>query len=105
MGVSTTVLFGREWPTVVVWRFGRKKAEKKAREKKKDEEEVEIMGKAEWEDEGKAEKEEEGKTEKRGRLCIPKTMRRQILHEAHDTPAGGHFGAARTYLHMKHRYF
>jgi hypothetical protein len=31
-------------------------------------------------------------------LCIPKTMRRRILHEAHDTPAGGHFGADRTYL-------
>jgi len=52
-----------------------------------------------------AEKEEAGKAEKRGRLCIPKTMRRRILHEAHDTPAGGHFGADQTYLRMKDRYF
>jgi hypothetical protein len=91
-----------------------KQVEKKAREKKKDEDEVEITvrakekeeeGQAETEEEGKAEKEEEGKAEKRGRLCFPKTMRRRILHEAHYTPAGGHFGADRTYLRMKEQYF
>jgi hypothetical protein len=80
----------------------RKQVEKKAREIKKDEEEVEITGKAVREDEGKAEKEAEGKEEKRGRLCIPNMMRRRILNEAHNTPAGGHFGADRIYLRMKH---
>ena len=50
-------------------------------------------------------KEEVGKADMRGRLCIPGTMRRRILHEAHDSPAGGHFGADRTYLHMKDWYF
>jgi len=49
------------------------------------------------------EKEEDGKTDMRGRLCIPRTMRRWNLHAAHDTPAGGHFGADRTYLPMKDR--
>jgi hypothetical protein len=92
----------------------RKQAEKKASEKKKNEEEVEITvrakekeedRKAEREEEGKAEKKEEGKAEKRGQLCIPKTMRRRILHEAHDTPTGGHFGANRMYLRMTARYF
>jgi hypothetical protein len=84
----------------------RKQAEKKARKNKKDEEEVEITVRAkEKEEDGKAEKEEEGKAEKRGRLCIPKTMWRRILHEAHDTPAAGHFSADRTYLCMKDRYF
>jgi hypothetical protein len=80
----------------------RKQAEKMAREKMKYEEEVEIQvrsnekeedRKAEREEEETAEKVEEGKAEKRGRLCIPKTMRRQILHEAYNTPVGGHFGA------------
>jgi hypothetical protein len=84
----------------------RKQAEKKTRKNKKDEEEEEIMVRAkEKEEDGKAEKEEEEEAEKRGRLCIPKTMRRRILHEAHDTPAGGHFGADRTYLRMKDQYF
>jgi hypothetical protein len=83
----------------------RKQAEKKAREIKKDEEEVEITGKAVREDEGKAEKEAEGKEEKRGRLCIPNMLRRRILNEAHNTPAGGHFGVDRIYLRMKDWYF
>jgi len=92
----------------------RKQAEKNAREQKKDEKEVEITvraqekeedGNAEREEEGKAEKEEDGKAEKRGRLCIPKTMRRRILQEARDTPARGYFGADRMYLRMKDRYF
>jgi len=39
------------------------------------------------------EKEEDGKADMRGRLCIPRMMQRQMLHETHDTPAGGHFGA------------
>ena len=93
----------------LLWLCGdleRKQAGKKARKNEKDEEEVEITvkanekvedGKAEKEEEVKAEMEEEGKAEKRGWLCIPKTMRHQILHEAHDSPAGGHFGADRTY--------
>jgi len=93
----------------LLWLCGdlaRKQAEKKARKNKKDEEEVEITVRAkEKEEDGKAEKEEEGKAEKRGRLCIPKTMRHRILQEAHDTPAGGYFGADRTYLRMKDRYF
>ena len=68
--------------------------ENNARAKEKDEEEVEITVRSkEKGEDGKAEKEEEGKAEKRGRLCIRKMMQRQILHEAHDTPAGGHFGA------------
>jgi len=50
-------------------------------------------------------KEEVGKADMRGRLCIPKMMRRRIFHEAHNTPAGGHSGAARTYLGMNDRYF
>jgi len=84
----------------------RKQAENKARKNKMDEEEVEIMVRTkEKEEDGKAEKEEEGKAEKRGRLCFPKMMRRRILHEAQHTPAGGHFGADRTYLRMKDRYF
>ena len=41
----------------------------------------------------------------RGRLCIPRTMQRRILHEAHNTPAGGHFGANWTYFRMKDQYF
>jgi hypothetical protein len=44
----------------------------------KDKEEDE---RGEKEEDGKAEKEEEGKVEKRGRLCIPKMMRRRILQE------------------------
>jgi len=32
-------------------------------------------------------------------------MQLQILHEAHNTPAEGHFGAAWTYLHMTDQYF
>jgi hypothetical protein len=92
----------------------RKQAEKKPRVKKKDKEEVELTvrakekekeGKAEKEEEGKTEKVEEGKAEKREWLCIPKTMRHQILHEAHNTPAGGHCGVDRTYLGMKDRNF
>jgi len=92
----------------------RKQAEPKAREKKKEEQEVEITvktkekeedGKAEKEEEGKAENEEEGKAEKRGRLCIPKTMRHQMYHAAHDTPAGGPFSPVRTYLPLKDQYF
>jgi hypothetical protein len=51
------------------------------------------------------EKEEVGKADVRGRLCIPRTMQRRILPEAHDTPAEGDFGAARTYLRMKDRYY
>jgi len=41
----------------------------------------------------------------RGQLCIPRTMQRRILHEAHDTPAGGHFAADQMYLHIKDQYF
>jgi hypothetical protein len=86
---------------VVTWRFGKETGREKPTVKKKDKEEVELTvranekekeGKAEKEEEGKTEKEEEGKAEKREWLCIPKTMRRQILHEAHDTPAGGDCG-------------
>jgi hypothetical protein len=67
----------------------RKLAEKQAREKKKDGEEVKItVREQEQEEEGKPENEGEGKAEKRGRLCILKTMRRRILHEAHDTQVG-----------------
>jgi len=91
----------------------RKQGEKEAR-KNKDEEEVEITvrakdmeddRKAEKDEEEKAEREEEGKAEKRGQLCIPKKMWRQILQEAHGTPAGEHFGADRTHLGMNDRYF
>jgi hypothetical protein len=40
------------------------------------------------------------------RLCIPETVRRDILHEAHDTTiAGGHFGADRTYMQVRTRFF
>jgi transposase InsO family protein len=81
--------------------------EKNARARKDGEEETRAMKKDE-EEETRAKEKEEGEAEnnnKRGRLCIPKTMRRRILHEAHDTPAGGHFGADRTYLRMKDRYF
>jgi hypothetical protein len=31
------------------------------------------------------------------RLCIPTSMTKRILHDEHDTPTGGHFGADRTY--------
>jgi len=51
------------------------------------------------------EKEEDGRADMRGRLCIPTTMQQRILHEAHDTPAGGHFGADQMYLRMKDWYF
>jgi hypothetical protein len=61
--------------------------------------------KAEREEEGKEETEEEGKTEKRGWLCIRKTMWHRILHEAHDNPAGRHFGADRMYIRLKVRFF
>ena len=59
----------------------------------------------EQEEDRKAEKAEEGKGEKRRWLCIPKTMQCRLLHEAHDTPAGGYFGAHRTYIRMIDRYF
>jgi hypothetical protein len=40
------------------------------------------------------------------RLCIPDSMRREVLHEAHDTPvAGGHFGPDRTYMQVRSRFF
>jgi len=32
-------------------------------------------------------------------------MQQPVLHEAHDAPAGGHFGADWRYLHMKDLYF
>jgi hypothetical protein len=51
------------------------------------------------------EKEEVRKADNRGRLCISRTMQRLILHEAHDTPAEGHFSAEQTYLCMKDRFF
>ena len=38
-------------------------------------------------------KEEVGKADMREWLCIPRMMRRRILHEAHDTQVGGRFGA------------
>jgi len=83
----------------------KKQAKKNSRAKKKDDEEMEIMVRTnEEEEDGRAEKEEEGKAEKRRRLCIPKTLQCRILHEAHDTPAGGHFGADRTYLRMNVQY-
>ena len=59
----------------------------------------------EEEEDGKTEQEEEGMAEKRGRLCLPKTMQHWILHEADDSPAGGHFGADRTYICIKDRHF
>jgi hypothetical protein len=33
MVVSTTILFGREWPTVVTWRFGNETGRKKGKGK------------------------------------------------------------------------
>jgi len=51
------------------------------------------------------EKEEVRKANMRRRMCIPRTMQRQIRHEADDTPAEGNFGADRTYLRMKDWYF
>jgi hypothetical protein len=40
------------------------------------------------------------------RLCIPESMRREVLHEAHDTPiGGGHFGPDRTYMQLRARFF
>jgi len=33
MGVSTTILFGRKWPTVVTWRFGEEAGGEKGKEK------------------------------------------------------------------------
>jgi len=87
----------------LLWLHGdleKKQVEKNVRVKVKEEEE-----KADKEAEGKAEKEDEGKAEKRGWLCIPKMMQSQILHEARDTPAGGHMGADQMILHMKDYYF
>jgi hypothetical protein len=84
----------------------RKQTQKKAWKNKKDEAEVEITVTAkEKEEDGKAQKEEEGMAKKIGLLCIPKIIQRRILHEAHDTPGGGHFSADRTYLRMKEQYF
>jgi hypothetical protein len=68
-----------------------RQVEKIAMTMKKDQEEgVEITVRTN-------EKEEVGKTEKSGWLCIPRMMRQRIIHEPHDTPAGGHFGVDRTY--------
>jgi hypothetical protein len=40
------------------------------------------------------------------RLCIPEIMRKDILHEAHDTPVtGGHFEPDRTYMQVRKRFF
>jgi len=86
---------------VLLWLHGdleKKQVQNNARAKKKDEEEgVEITVSAK-------ENEADGKAGNRARLCIPKTMQPRILHEAHGTPAGGHFGADRLYLHMKDWY-
>jgi len=73
-------------------------ANKIARAKKHFKEGVEITV-------GVKEKEEDRKANMRGQLCIPKTMQRRILYEAQNTPAGGHLGADRTYLHMKDQNF
>lgn len=73
--------------------------EKNARTKKRDKEEgVEITI---WANE----MEKEGNAEKPGLLCIRKAMQQRILHESCGTTAEGHFGADRTYLHMKDQYF
>jgi len=86
--------------------FEKKQVENKARPKKKDDEEVEMMVRTtEKEEDGREEKEGEGKAEKRGQLCIPKTMQCRILHVAHDTLAGEYFCADRMYLPMKDQYF
>ena len=39
------------------------------------------------------------------RICIPRSMVVQILHEVHDSPTGGHPGIERTYLTLKQYYF
>jgi hypothetical protein len=33
MGVSTTILVGRKWPTVVTWRFGKEAGGENGKEK------------------------------------------------------------------------
>ena len=53
----------------------------------------------------KTEKEEDGKADMSGWLCIPSRMQQPILYEAHNSAAGGHFSADRTYLRMKDRNF
>jgi hypothetical protein len=98
--------------------------EKHASVNKKDEYEDTTRTK-EKEEEGKAEKnargrsnireqekiaklkEDKGEAEKYAKqvwLCIPTTIRQQILHQAHNMPVGGHFSADRTYFHMTDRY-
>jgi len=101
----------------LLWLCGdleKKLGQKKGSEKKKDEEEVQIRVRAKVRQEnkktekkkkGNAEKEEEGKAKRRGWLCIPKTMRGQILLETNNTPAGAHFSMDRMYLRRKDRYF
>ena len=39
------------------------------------------------------------------RICIPRSMVVQILHEVHDSPTGGHPGIERTFLTLKQYYF
>jgi hypothetical protein len=39
------------------------------------------------------------------RLCIPTSMTKRILHEAHHTPTGGHFGVDRTYMRLRGDFF
>jgi len=86
--------------------LAKQQVEKTATAKKKDDEEVEIAVRTKVKGEvGNTEQVKEEKTEKRGQLCISKTMLRRIIHETHDTPAEGHFGADRTSLLMKDRYF
>jgi len=74
------------------------KGQKRRRKNERNKKEVEITVRAK-------EKEEDRQAEMRRWLCIPKTMQQPVLHEAHDAPAGGHFGADWRYLHMKDLYF
>jgi hypothetical protein len=46
MGLSTMSQFVKEWPTVVMWRFGKKPTEKYTRAMKKNHTDAEIMARA-----------------------------------------------------------
>ena len=39
------------------------------------------------------------------RLVLPRALRNDVLHEAHDLPTAGHLGAVKTWQHVRDRYF
>lgn len=39
------------------------------------------------------------------KICVPQQFVSKVLHDAHDSPVGGHFGAGKTYARLSHVVF